>query len=71
MKPREPQTVRTIVQNWLGLSRYETDQVLTAMDETEPDYDDMDAAQIRALAEEAFECLNQEKTLGRAASFQP
>lgn len=69
--PREPQTVRTIVQNWLGLSRYETDQVLTAMDETEPDYDAMDVAQIRALAEEAFECLNENRTLGRAVSFQP
>lgn len=69
MKPR--QTVRTIVQNWLGLSRYETDQVLTAMDETEPDYDAMDVAQIRALAEEAMECLIQERTLGRAVSFQP
>ena len=71
MKPREPQTVRTIVQNWLGLSRYETDQVLTAMDETDPDYDAMDVAQIRALAEEAMECLIQERTLGRVASFQP
>ena len=69
MKPR--QTVRTIVQNWLGLSRYETDQVLTAMDETEPDYETMDVAQIRALAEEAFECLNQERMIGRAVSFQP
>lgn len=69
--PREPQTVRTIVQNWLGLSRYETDQVLTAMDETDPDYDAMDVAQIRALAEEAFECLNNAKTLGRAVLFQP
>ena len=69
MKPR--QTVRTIVQNWLGLSRYETDQVLTAMDETDPDYETMTTAQIRALAEEAMECLIQERTLGRAASFQP
>lgn len=71
MKPREPQTVRTIVQNWLGLSRYETDQVLMAMDETEPDYDEMSVEQIRALAERAMECLIQEKTLGRAVSFQP
>ena len=69
--PQKPQTVRTIVQNWLGLSRYETDQVLTAMDETEPDYETMDVTQIRALAEEAMECLIQERTLGRAVSFQP
>lgn len=69
--PQKPQTVRTIVQNWLGLSRYETDQVLTAMDETDPDYETMTTAQIRALAEEAMECLIQERTLGRAALFQP
>lgn len=69
MKPR--QTVRTIVQNWLGLSRYETDQVLTAMDETDPDYETMDVAQIRALAEEAMECLIQEKMLGRVVWSQP
>lgn len=68
---RKPQTVRTIVQNWLGLTRFETDQVLTAMDETEPDYDAMDTAQIRALAERAMQCLNENRTLGRAASFQP
>ena len=68
---RKPQTVRTIVQNWLGLSRYETDQVLTAMDETEPNYETMTTAQIRALAEEAMECLIQERTLGRVVLFQP
>ena len=71
MKPREPQTVRTIVQNWLGLSRYETDQVLTAMDETDPDYETMDVAQIRALAEEAMECLNKSRTLGCVSFNQP
>lgn len=69
--PREPQTVRTIVQNWLGLSRFETDQVLEQMDDYSPDYDEMSVEQIRALAEEAFECLNNAKTLGRAVSFQP
>ena len=70
-KHYEPQTVRTIVQNWLGLSRFETDQVLAQMDDYNPDYDTMDVAQIRALAEEAMECLIQERTLGRAALFQP
>ena len=69
MKPR--QTVRTIVQNWLGLSRFETDQVLEQMDDYNPDYDEMSTEQIRALAEEAMECLIQERTLGRAVSFQP
>ena len=71
MKPRKPQTVRTIVQNWLGLSRYETDQVLTAMDETEPDYETMTTAEIRALAERAMECLNQNRTLGCVSFNQP
>ena len=69
--PREPQTVRTIVQNWLGLTRFETDQVIAVMDESNPDYEELDTAQIRALAEEAMEWLIQEKTLGRAVSFQP
>ena len=71
MTPRKPQTVFTIVQNWLGLTRYETDQVLALMDETEPDYETLGVAQIRALAEEAFECLNQERMIGRVAWFQP
>ena len=71
MKPREPQTVRTIVQNWLGLSRYETDQVLTAMDETDPDYETMDVAQIRALAERAMECLRENRTLDCVSFNQP
>ena len=68
---RKPQTVFTIVQNWLGLTRFETDQVLAVMDESNPEYEELDAAQIRALAEEAMEWLVQEKMLGRVAWSQP
>ena len=57
--------LHTLVQNWLGLTRYETDQVVSQMADM-ADLDELDDTQIRKLSEEAFECLNENRTLGHA-----
>lgn len=62
--------LHTLVQNWLGLTRYETDQVVSQMADM-ADLDELDDTQIRALAEEAFECLNENQTLGHVVFNRP
>jgi hypothetical protein len=62
--------LHTLVQNWLGLTRYETDQVVSVMCEHE-DIEDMTDDDLRALSEEAFECLNENRTLGRVVFNRP
>lgn len=64
----KPPRIFTLVQNWLGLTRFETDQVLAIMSDM-VDLDDLNDHQIRALAEEAFECLN--KMTGFDALYPP
>ena len=65
-----PSRLHILVQNWLGLNRYETDQVVSVMCEHE-DLEDMSDDHLRELSEEAMECLIQERTLGRAVFNRP
>ena len=52
-------SIRKIVSDWLGTTPFETDRVLSIMDELAEDrgldFDEATVAQIRKLADEAFE----------------
>ena len=52
-------SIRKIVSDWLGTTPFETDRVLSIMDELAEDrgldFDEATVAQIRKLADEAFD----------------
>lgn len=63
MRGYEPMISKT-VRDWLGLDRFDTDKVVTAIycnaEQAGVDLDEVDTATIRALADEAFAELELE-----------